>query len=136
MTTTSGTLQASPTDLTAESVADIFAAWLAGFAAALESESASDLEKLFIDGVTWRDFMAFPWDFHHTLDRDATVSRLLELVKTWDARGFAPSAEHAQPGLWFATGFIRMVSHYSKFTALLIKAIEVGIESVDPDASR
>jgi cation diffusion facilitator CzcD-associated flavoprotein CzcO len=39
----------------------------------------------------------------------------------------------AQPGLWFATGFIRMARFYSQFTALLIKAIEEGIEPVDPD---
>jgi putative flavoprotein involved in K+ transport len=38
----------------------------------------------------------------------------------------------AQPGLWFATGFIRMARFYSRFTALLIKAIEEGIEPADP----
>jgi len=39
----------------------------------------------------------------------------------------------AQPGLWFATGFIRIARFYSAFTAMLIKAIEVGIEPVDPN---
>ena len=38
----------------------------------------------------------------------------------------------AQPGLWFGTGFIRMARYYSKFMALQIKAIEEGIEPVDP----
>jgi putative flavoprotein involved in K+ transport len=38
----------------------------------------------------------------------------------------------AQPGLWFGTGFIRMARFYTRFTALLIKAIEEGIEPVDP----
>lgn len=37
-----------------------------------------------------------------------------------------------QPGLWFASGFLRMVSLYSSFMALLIKAIEEGIEPMDP----
>lgn len=39
----------------------------------------------------------------------------------------------AQPGLWFGTGFIRMTRFYTSFTALLIKAIELGIEPVDPN---
>ncbi len=39
----------------------------------------------------------------------------------------------AQPGLWFGTGFIRMARFYTRFMALLIKAIEEGIEPIDPD---
>jgi hypothetical protein len=42
----------------------------------------------------------------------------------------------AQPGLWFGTGFIRMARFYTRFTALLIKAIEVGIEPMDPERER
>jgi cation diffusion facilitator CzcD-associated flavoprotein CzcO len=38
----------------------------------------------------------------------------------------------AQPGLWFGTGFIRMARFYTRFMAVLIKAIEEGIEPVDP----
>ena len=38
----------------------------------------------------------------------------------------------AQPGLWFGTGFIRMARYYTRFTAVLIKAIEEGIEPADP----
>ena len=34
----------------------------------------------------------------------------------------------AQPGIWFGTGFIRMARFYTRFMALLIKAIEEGIE--------
>jgi len=41
----------------------------------------------------------------------------------------------AQPGLWFGTGFIRMARFYTRFTALLIKAIEEGLEPVDPGRS-
>ncbi len=47
-----------------------------------------------------------------------------ELANTW--------RRSAQPGLWFATGFIRVVRYYSAFTAMLIKAIEEGIAPVDP----
>ncbi|GAB92354.1 putative oxidoreductase [Gordonia rhizosphera NBRC 16068] len=39
----------------------------------------------------------------------------------------------AQPGLWFGSGFIRMARFYSRFSAFLIKAIELGIEPIDPD---
>ena len=42
----------------------------------------------------------------------------------------------AQPGLWFGTGFIRMARFYSRFTALLIKAIEEGIEPMDPETRK
>jgi hypothetical protein len=42
----------------------------------------------------------------------------------------------AQPGIWFGTGFIRMARFYTRFTALLIKAIEEGIEPYDPGAPR
>jgi putative flavoprotein involved in K+ transport len=38
----------------------------------------------------------------------------------------------AQPGIWFGTGFIRMARFYTTFMALLIKAIEEGIEPYDP----
>ena len=72
---------------------DLFARWLAGFAAAVRSGSAADLAALLAPDATWRDFMAFPWDFHHTVGRDETVSRLIELAKLWEASGFAPSAQ-------------------------------------------
>jgi cation diffusion facilitator CzcD-associated flavoprotein CzcO len=42
----------------------------------------------------------------------------------------------AQPGLWFGTGFIRMARFYTTFMAVLIKAIEEGIEPVDPARPR
>jgi putative flavoprotein involved in K+ transport len=42
----------------------------------------------------------------------------------------------AQPGIWFGTGFIRMARFYTTFMALLIKAIEEGIEPYDPQEPR
>ncbi|MFT4010523.1 MAG: NAD(P)/FAD-dependent oxidoreductase [Nocardioidaceae bacterium] len=48
-----------------------------------------------------------------------------EYLNTW--------RRSAQPGLWFGTGFIRIARYYSAFMAMLIKAIEVGIEPIDPD---
>jgi putative flavoprotein involved in K+ transport len=71
----------------------ILAQWLSGFAAAVRDGSASGLADLFLEECSWRDFMAFPWDFHHTVGRDETVSRLLELAKLWEAAGFTASRE-------------------------------------------
>jgi len=75
-------------DLTPREVREIFEDWLADFAAAVESNSATDLAPLFLDDATWRDFMAFPWNFHHTIGRAETASTFLELAQTWDAAGF------------------------------------------------
>ena len=82
-------------ELHARDAAGIFAEWLASFAAAVRDGSADALSALVLDEVTWRDFMAFPWDFHHTVDREQTVARFLELAKAWDAAGFTVSQEQA-----------------------------------------
>jgi hypothetical protein len=71
----------------------LFARWLSDFATAVRSGSATDLAELFTEDATWRDFMAFPWDFHHTVGRDETVSRFIEMAKLWEASGFAPSSQ-------------------------------------------
>lgn len=71
----------------------LFAQWLSGFAAAVRSGSGSDLAALFTEDATWRDFMGFPWDFHHTVGRDETVSRFIEMAKLWEASGFTPSSQ-------------------------------------------
>jgi cation diffusion facilitator CzcD-associated flavoprotein CzcO len=89
------TLRASSTELTERQAAEIFDEWLADFVAAVESQSGSDLADLFTDDATWRDFMAFPWDFHHAIGRDELVSRFVELAKTWRARDFEPSRQQA-----------------------------------------
>jgi putative flavoprotein involved in K+ transport len=71
----------------------LFEQWLSDLAAAVRTGSASDLAELFVPDATWRDFMAFPWDFHHTVGRDETVSRFTELAKLWEASGFTPSSQ-------------------------------------------
>jgi putative flavoprotein involved in K+ transport len=78
------TLQSPAEGLTAEDAADISAAWLTDLAAAVRSGSASGLEELFTERATWRDFMAFSWDFSHSIGRDSLVSRLIELAKAAD----------------------------------------------------
>jgi cation diffusion facilitator CzcD-associated flavoprotein CzcO len=64
--------------------AEVFAVWLADLATAVESGSAAALEELFTERATWRDFMAFSWDFTHSIGRDSLVARLLELAKAAD----------------------------------------------------
>jgi putative flavoprotein involved in K+ transport len=71
---------------------EIFEAWLHDFASAVQRAAADDLQALLHADATWRDFMAFPWNFHHTVGRDETAERLLDHAATWDAAGFAPSA--------------------------------------------
>jgi hypothetical protein len=71
----------------------VFARWLSDFEAAVRSRSESELSDLFLEDATWRDFMAFPWDFHHTVGREETVSRLTEMAKLWEASGFEPNAQ-------------------------------------------
>jgi cation diffusion facilitator CzcD-associated flavoprotein CzcO len=78
------TLQSPADGLTAEDAVDISAAWLTDLVAAVRSGSASGLEELFTERATWRDFMAFSWDFSHSIGRDSLVSRLIELAKAAD----------------------------------------------------
>ncbi len=93
----SSTFEAAPESLSAEAAVEIFEQWLSAFTAALDNASAADMEDLFIEDATWRDFMAFPWDFHHTIGRAETAEKLIELAGVWEARGFAPNQE--QPPL-------------------------------------
>jgi cation diffusion facilitator CzcD-associated flavoprotein CzcO len=90
------TLHNPGSELTGPEAADIFAGWLADFAEAVQSGSVSDLARLLHDRATWRDFMAFTWDFSHAIGRDDLVVRLLELSKAVDARGFSVS-RHQSP---------------------------------------
>lgn len=89
------TMQPATEALDAQKAAEIFAAWLADFASAVERGSTRELEDLFLEGATWRDFMAFPWDFHHTYGRAETISRFLELSREWDAGNFRVNEEQA-----------------------------------------
>jgi cation diffusion facilitator CzcD-associated flavoprotein CzcO len=81
------TLQSPAKGLAVQDAADIVAGWLADLAAAVQSGSASALAALFTDSATWRDFMAFSWDFSHSIGRDSLVSRLFELAKAADFDG-------------------------------------------------
>jgi putative flavoprotein involved in K+ transport len=69
----------------------IFDEWLAEFVAAVEERSAPALAELFADDATWRDFMAFPWDFHHAIDRDDVVAKFLAMAEVWEAGDFEAS---------------------------------------------
>ena len=72
----------SPTErLTARDAADIGSAWLADLAAAAKSGSAADLAELFTEDATWRDFMAFPWDFSHSIGRRSLIPRFIDLAR-------------------------------------------------------
>jgi cation diffusion facilitator CzcD-associated flavoprotein CzcO len=128
-------LQDSDEEVTGQDAADVFARWLAGFAAAVASGSASALAALLHEEATWRDFMAFPWDFHHTVGRDETVARLIELARAWHAAGFAVSEEQspvvADGGINaffdFTTddrvdrGFVRLVQGAAGFVASILQ---------------
>ncbi|WP_194903796.1 flavin-containing monooxygenase [Catenulispora rubra] len=87
------TLDSLVMELTAQDAARLAAQWIADLTAALESGSASALEELFTDDATWRDFMAFSWDFTHSIGRDSLVSRLFDLAKAADLDGLAVNAQ-------------------------------------------
>jgi putative flavoprotein involved in K+ transport len=87
------TMQSPARELTARDAADIVAEWLADLAAVLATGSPSGLTELFTDRATWRDFMAFTWDFTHSIGRDSLVSRLSELATAAGADGFAVNTE-------------------------------------------
>ncbi|ONH30852.1 flavin-containing monooxygenase [Pseudofrankia asymbiotica] len=89
------TVDRAPGEVTAQDAAQIFTGWVSDLAAAVRDGSEPALSDLFTEDATWRDFMAFPWDFHHTVGRDETVPRFLELAKEWRAADFAPSQEQA-----------------------------------------
>jgi cation diffusion facilitator CzcD-associated flavoprotein CzcO len=80
-------------ELTAQEAAEISAAWLADLAAAAKSGSAAGLAELFTEDATWRDFMAFPWDFSHSIGRDSLVTRFLELAGAAEFDGAAMNAQ-------------------------------------------
>jgi hypothetical protein len=136
------TLQGPGTAVGPRDPSEVFAEWLTDFAAAVAQGSASDLAELFQEDATWRDFMAFPWDFHHTVGREATVTRLLDLAKVWKADGFAPNQE--QPPVVtggnlyaffdFATtdrvnrGYVQLVGGAERSVASILQTQVVGLQ--------
>jgi putative flavoprotein involved in K+ transport len=95
---------------------------------------------VFSDGSTQRaDLIVFATGYHQFWGHIAPALGAAA-AKIDKAYGRAADGEYAntwrrsaQPGLWFGTGFIRIARFYSSFTAMLIKAIEEGLEPVDPD---
>jgi cation diffusion facilitator CzcD-associated flavoprotein CzcO len=87
------TLQAPRPELTERDAAAIFDEWLADFVAAIENRSEPDLAGLFVAEATWRDFMAFPWDFHHAIGREELASKFVELAAIWEAGDFRVNEE-------------------------------------------
>lgn len=71
----------------------IFREWLESYSEALESSDPEALRRILHPDVTWRDYMAFPWDFHHTNGREQTVERLIELAVEHNATGFTSNIE-------------------------------------------
>jgi hypothetical protein len=86
-------MTATEQSISTQQASEIVAQWVADFSAALQSGSADALAELFTEGASWRDFMAFPWDFHHAVGRDETVEKLLRLSKEWNAANFVANPE-------------------------------------------
>lgn len=84
---------ATATTLDADQAKRYATQWLDDLRIAIAAESADDLEPLFTELATWRDFMAFPWDFHHTLERAGTVVELIANAREWKAAGFTLNTE-------------------------------------------
>jgi cation diffusion facilitator CzcD-associated flavoprotein CzcO len=136
---------------TAQRAPDILAEWLADLAAALHEGSAPALTALFTERATWRDFMAFTWDFSHCIDRDPLVPRLLELAKVADVDGFrvhprqAPVADaDGIHGFFEFTsrdrsdlGYVRLVEREGRFVASTmqtqVQALRDHAERIGPN---
>jgi putative flavoprotein involved in K+ transport len=84
-----------PKNPTPADTAAIFASWLEEFATAVRKRSQPELEKVLTDDVTWRDFMAFKWDFSHRIGRDAVTKGLLDDADEHNANSFVVSTGQA-----------------------------------------
>lgn len=139
----------STPEIDARNATEVFTAWLSEFAAALEKGSEVELGACLHPDATWRDFMAFPWDFHHAVGGEQTAARLIELAKEWGASGFSANSEQ-QPFLSgddvmgffdFTTndridrGFVRLVRDGSRFVAFTLQT-QVEALSAFPEATR
>jgi cation diffusion facilitator CzcD-associated flavoprotein CzcO len=69
------------------------AEWLRRFEAALAAGSDEQLEALFTESATWRDFMAFSWDVSNRIGRDELIPRLLDWSASAHAGEFALTPE-------------------------------------------
>jgi putative flavoprotein involved in K+ transport len=137
-----GTLLTRANELTARDAADIFAEWLADFAAAVAAGSATDLAALFVESATWRDLMAIKWDFSHALGRDQVVTRFLDLGKAVDAAGFSVNTDQKPTvfdggirGFFDFTskdrvnrGYVYLVQGDDRFVASIFQTQVVGLQ--------
>ncbi len=128
--------------ITEHDAVEIFAEWLKSFSAAIERESPDELASLFVDDPSWRDFMAFPWDFHHTIGRDETVATLLEMCRRWHATDFEPSTGQSpvvdgaaincffefKTDDRFDRGFVRLVRQQDTFVAAILQTQVFGLQ--------
>lgn len=73
-------------------VTDVFGSWLQAFARAVENGAPDDLRGLVTDDVTWRDFMAFEWNFSNRLSPAPVAERLVEMASTWSLSGIRVSS--------------------------------------------
>lgn len=89
----SDTQIAATGELTAEAALHAAADWLRRLEAALAAGSAEQLEALFTEGATWRDFMAFSWDVSNRIGRDELIPRLLDWSAAVHAGEFALTPE-------------------------------------------
>lgn len=69
----------------------IFDAWLEAFAAAINDRSSERVGDVLAEEVTWRDFMAFDWDFSNRSGREAVADRIVESADRWNAHSFTSS---------------------------------------------
>jgi hypothetical protein len=74
---------------------EIAAEWLRGLEGALVAGSAEQLEALFVETATWRDFMAFSWDVSNRIGREELIPRLLDWSAAAHAGEFSLSEEVA-----------------------------------------
>jgi cation diffusion facilitator CzcD-associated flavoprotein CzcO len=128
---------------TAADAADIAVQWLADLTAALSCGSASELAQLFTERATWRDFMAFTWDFSHRIGRDALVPRLCELAQHAQLDGLRvnrkqpPVADAAGIHAFFEfatkdrldSGYVRLVAEGECFVAATMQTQVIGLQN-------
>jgi putative flavoprotein involved in K+ transport len=121
---------------------DAAAHWVADFAAAVAAGSEPDLEPLFADQATWRDFMALAWDFTHSIGRDELIPRVIQLVKEAEATGFTindtvpPAFSGDSIAAFFdftskdrvARGYVLLVPEGSSYVASMVQTQVISLQ--------
>ncbi len=92
-------------------------AWLARFAAALESPDVADWGSLFVEDGYWRDLVAFSWNIHTAEGVEAIAAMARAQAAAIGAHGFAPDdpslamTDEAQGWFRFETKTARCRAH-------------------------